>query len=191
MTKSELRKIYLERRRSIPADAHSAFSREIVDRLFNEIDINSISSIHCYLSLEHVGEVETGILFDRVWNDFPHIITTAPKIDALNLGMDSVIYQRDTPTNEDRWKIPEPSGSEIIAPEALDLVVVPLLCFDLRGHRAGYGKGFYDRFLAKCRPECVKAGLSFFPPIDFIDDVHEADVPLDLCLTPSGAFRFH
>jgi len=108
-----------------------------------------------------------------------------------NGEIDSLIYQRGTPTNQNSWKIPEPAGSEIVAPEALDLVIVPLLCFDARGHRVGYGKGFYDRFLRKCRPDCIKAGLSFFPPIDSIDDVYDDDVPLNACITPTETFRFY
>lgn len=190
MTKSELRKIYLERRRSLSPYDHSAFSSEIVDRLFTSIEFSSINILHCYISLEHFGEVETGILFSRVWAMYPQIITTAPKIDDTTREIDSLIYQHDTPTLESRWNIPEPAGSEIVAPDALDIIIVPLLSFDRLGHRVGYGKGFYDRFLHKCRPDCIKAGLSFFPPVDAIDDVHESDVPLDLCVTPTETFRF-
>jgi 5-formyltetrahydrofolate cyclo-ligase len=190
VTKSELRKAYLERRKSLSPDDHSTLSSRIVDRLFAELDLSSINVLHCYISLKHFGEVETDILFSRVWDTPPRIITTAPRIDDATDGVDSLIYRHDTPVNENRWKIPEPSGSEIIAPESLDLAIVPLLCFDLLGHRVGYGKGFYDRFLQKCRPDCIKAGLSFFPPVDVIDDVHEADVPLDLCVTPTDTFRF-
>ncbi|MEQ1763795.1 MAG: 5-formyltetrahydrofolate cyclo-ligase [Pyrinomonadaceae bacterium] len=190
MTKSELRKVYLERRRSLSPLDHSALSSEIVDRLFAAINVSSIHALHCYISLEHFGEVETGILFSRVWAMYPRIIATAPRIDDATRETDSLIYQHDTPTLENRWKIPEPAGSEIVSPEALDLVIVPLLCFDRGGHRVGYGKGFYDRFLQKCRPDCIKAGLSFFPPVDSIDDIHESDVPLDLCVTPAETFQF-
>ena len=69
-------------------------------------------------------------------------------------------------------------------------MIVPLLCFDARGHRVGYGKGYYDRFLQKCRPDCIKAGLSFFPPVKKIDDIHVADVQLDLVVTPNETFYF-
>jgi 5-formyltetrahydrofolate cyclo-ligase len=190
VTKSELRKIYLERRRSLSLEDHAALSSEVVDSLFAAIDLNSIKSLSCYVALKHFGEVETGLLFRRIWETHPQIITTAPRINDSAGEIDSLLYQSDTPTIENRWKIPEPTGSEIVAPEALDLVIVPLLCFDRGGHRVGYGKGFYDRFLQKCRPDCVKAGLSFFPPVDLIADICESDVPLDLCITPTETFRF-
>lgn len=189
MNKPELRKIYLERRKLLSPDEHSQLSREIVERLFSEVSFSSINTLHCYISLRHFGEVETNILFDQIWSSFPHIITCAPRINAAG-DVDSLIYQFDTPLNENRWKIPEPAGSEMVAPEALELVIVPLLCFDLAGHRVGYGKGFYDRLLQECRPDCIKAGLSFFPPVDFIDDIHAGDVSMDICITPSDAHRF-
>ena len=63
--------------------------------------------------------------------------------------------------------------------KSIDMVLVPGLCFDGDGHRVGYGKGFYDRFLKTCRPDCIKIGLSYFEPVESIDDVHEGDVRLD------------
>ena len=190
MTKSELRKAFLERRTSLSPETHSRLSTEIVARVFTEVNFSEIGTIHCYISLAHFGEVETKTFFERVWNRFPQIITTSPKIYEATGEIDSCIYQRDTPMLENRWKIPEPAGSETVAPEALDLVIVPLICFDRRGHRVGYGRGFYDRFLQKCRPDCIKAGFSFFPPVDEIGDDHEGDVRLDLCITPDETYQF-
>ncbi|MDH3493028.1 MAG: 5-formyltetrahydrofolate cyclo-ligase, partial [Acidobacteriota bacterium] len=73
---------------------------------------------------------------------------------------------------------------------SLDFVLVPLLCFDRRGHRVGYGGGYYDRFLAKVRPDCLKIGLSFFGPVDEIEDVHEGDIRLDYCVMPERIYDF-
>ena len=70
------------------------------------------------------------------------------------------------------------------------MVFVPLLAYDKQGNRVGYGKGFYDNFLSKCKPETIKIGLSFFPPEDKIDDVFESDVKLNFCVTDSQIFEF-
>ena len=67
----------------------------------------------------------------------------------------------------------------------IDLVLIPLLCFDKKGYRVGYGKGYYDRFLAECRPDVMKIGLSIFEPVDEISDVDEFDVKMDYCITPN------
>jgi 5-formyltetrahydrofolate cyclo-ligase len=70
------------------------------------------------------------------------------------------------------------------------MVLVPLLALDKSGHRVGYGKGFYDKFLAECRIRCHRVGISLFQPIDMIEDVGEDDITLTHCLTPSGVLKF-
>ena len=81
-------------------------------------------------------------------------------------------------------------GSEIIPPGNIDLVFVPLLAFDEKGYRIGYGKGFYDKYLADCRNDCIKAGFCYFDPLASIDDSNEFDVPLNLCITPQNVYVF-
>ena len=88
-----------------------------------------------------------------------------------------------------RLGIPEPVSGIAILPEILDVVFVPLLAYDEKGHRIGYGKGFYDRFLKKCRPDTIFVGLSFFGPEPQID-FEATDVPLHYCVTPEGILDF-
>jgi 5-formyltetrahydrofolate cyclo-ligase len=54
----------------------------------------------------------------------------------------------------------------------------------------GYGKGFYDRFLKKCRSDSLKIGLSFFPGEEKIEDLSEADFQLTHCVTPDRIYEF-
>jgi 5-formyltetrahydrofolate cyclo-ligase len=72
----------------------------------------------------------------------------------------------------------------------IDMVFVPLLIFDKQGCRVGYGRGFYDKYLQQCRPECLKVGFCYFEPIDVIEGTREFDVPLNLCITPNNAYVF-
>ncbi|MDP5026727.1 MAG: 5-formyltetrahydrofolate cyclo-ligase, partial [Flavobacterium sp.] len=85
---------------------------------------------------------------------------------------------------------PEPIDGLEVPDAKIDVVFVPLLAYDKQGNRVGYGKGFYDNFLNKCKPETIKIGLSFFPPEEKIDDVSESDVKLDFCVTPDAIFSF-
>jgi len=84
----------------------------------------------------------------------------------------------------------EPETGEILSPDTIDIIFVPLLCFDKKGYRVGYGKGYYDRYLAACKPDCIRVGFSYFEPIDEIPDKHEFDVPLSLCMTPQSIYVF-
>ena len=108
---------------------------------------------------------------------------------CLALTMSARASRRDSELIENRWGIREPVSGEVLGPEQIDLVIVPLLCFDASGHRVGYGRGMYDRFLAGCRADCLKVGLSYFPPVAAIDDVSETDIGLDVCITPEREYK--
>jgi 5-formyltetrahydrofolate cyclo-ligase len=67
---------------------------------------------------------------------------------------------------------------------------VPLLAFDIKGNRVGYGKGFYDKFLSECKPETIKIGLSFFDAEEIVEDTSIKDIQLDYCVTPNRIYKF-
>ena len=77
----------------------------------------------------------------------------------------------------------------VACPKKIDVVFVPLLAFDLEGNRVGYGKGYYDRFLKNCTSECIKIGVSFFPPEKKINN-DTLDVNLNYCVTPDKIYSF-
>jgi len=86
--------------------------------------------------------------------------------------------------------IGEPTTGELIYPEELDMVFVPMLAYDKKGFRVGYGKGFYDRYLQMCRRNVIKVGFSYFEPEEAIPEVNEFDIPLNLAITPQSIYEF-
>ena len=92
--------------------------------------------------------------------------------------------------NKNRFKILEPDSTKEILPAEIEVVFIPLLCFDKHGNRVGYGGGYYDRFLTKTRRSCLKIGLSFFEPVDFIEGISKTDITLDMCVTPEKLYNF-
>ena len=70
------------------------------------------------------------------------------------------------------------------------MVLTPLLAFDKKGNRVGFGKGYYDKFFSQCRSDVIKIGLSFFEAEDLIDDINSYDIPLNFCVTPQTVYRF-
>jgi 5-formyltetrahydrofolate cyclo-ligase len=189
MQKSELRKIYLAERKTLSPDERSGKNRQIADNFFQYFNLSQIRFLHCFLPIEKFNEIDTKRIFEGIWKNFPRIETLAPRVNFQTGEIESVRFTPETELFQNRWQIYEPARDEIIEAEKIDLVVVPLLCFDRRGFRVGYGKGFYDRFLNRCRKDCLKVGLSYFPPVAEIEDVHKFDVKLDFCVTPEEVFH--
>jgi len=85
------------------------------------------------------------------------------------------------------WDIPVPDEGDWVRPEVL---LVPLLGFDLQGYRLGYGGGYYDRTLAAAMPSPPLAiGIGF--EIGRLETIHPQphDVPMDLIVTERQVFR--
>ena len=188
MTKSELRKIYLEKQKSLSDSERNEKSLKIADRFFETFSLENICFLHVFVPIEKNKEIETSFIFKRLWNDFPEITTIASRIDFQTMTLENLRLIPETKLVQNRWHIFEPTESELIEIEKIDAVTVPLLCFDERGYRVGYGKGFYDKFLSECRTDCLKIGLSYFAPVVEISDAQEFDVKLDCCITPEEIF---
>lgn len=167
----------------------AAMSAQIADRFFSAVDLDAVAAIHTFIRIPKFNEIDTSNIYFRLWRDHPAIDTFAPRTDRATGRMESVEFSAATEFGESEWGIGEPLTGASAEPASMDMVLVPLYCFDREGHRVGYGKGFYDRFLSQCRPDCVKVGLSFFPPVERIDDIHDGDVRLDLCVTPDRLYR--
>jgi 5-formyltetrahydrofolate cyclo-ligase len=189
MTKSELRKIYLERQKSLSPKERETKSREIADLFFQSADLTETRFLHCFIAIQKFNEIDTSFIFERLWTELPNITTVVPRVVFETGEMENLVFGPDTELAPNTWQIREPLHNEYVSSEAIDVVLVPGLAFDLAGHRVGYGKGFYDRFLSKCRPDCLKIGLSYFSLVEKISDAWDADMQLDLCLTPETIFE--
>ena len=108
--------------------------------------------------------------------------------DTINLK--NYLLTDSTIIKPNHWNIPEPLDGIEIENSKIEVVFVPLLCFDKKGHRVGYGKGYYDNFLCDCNPEIIKIGLSLFEVEHNIEDVYQGDIPLNFCVTPELIYSF-
>lgn len=86
----------------------------------------------------------------------------------------------------DRYGIPAPSAGDFLIPQVL---LVPLLGFDARGYRIGYGGGYFDRTLASLQPRPFSVGVGFeLSRLESIEP-EDHDQPLDAMVTEVGVFR--
>ncbi len=190
MTKAALRRIYLEKQKSLSDVERSEKSLRIVDRFFEHFSLADVRFLHIFLPIEKNNEIDTIIFINRLRRDFPEIKILVSRVDFETLSLEILELDAAAKLALNRWKIPEPTNGKTTALEKIDVCLVPLLCFDERGFRVGYGKGFYDKFLSRCRENCLKIGLSYFAPTEKISDVQKFDVKLDVCLTPADTWIF-
>ena len=190
MNKSQLRKIYTARQKNLSPFETKQKSELIADGFFREFDLSKVQILHCFIAIEKYNEIDTTLIFKRLWDNYPQIETLVPRVNFQTGKVENLKFTIDTKLKSNIWQIKEPVNDEIIETKEIDIILVPLLCFDQKGFRVGHGKGFYDKLLKNCRNDCLKIGLSFFEPTKKIFDVENYDVKLDFCVTPEKVWRF-
>ena len=190
MTKQELRKQYLQKRLGLPREEYLSLNQKLLKRFFDDIDFTGVKVLHTFLPIVKNKEPDTWWIIDYVHEKFPDILISVPTINMVSQTMRNSYFDPSALLHLNSLGIPEPKTGAPTPTTDIDLVIVPLLCVDLKGNRVGYGKGYYDKFLKECRPDCKKIGISFFNPIEKIDDVSTLDVPVDGCLTPEKMWWF-
>ena len=157
---------------------------------FQSVDLPFLHVLLSYWPIEENHEPNTHLFTEFLKFRNPELRTAYPVADFESLAMSAIITDIDTPFEKMKMNIYEPQEGELVQPGDIDMVFVPLLAFDNKGYRIGYGKGFYDKFLKACRVNCLKIGFSYFEPIAEEIDKDEFDVPLDLCITPQTVYVF-
>lgn len=187
MLKAELRKKYKTLRNELSMEDIDNSSMIIANNLL-KLDIWDASFYHIFLTIEEQKEVNTDYILNILSGKDKHIVLS--KSDFETNIMTHYLLTDNTVIKKNAYNIPEPVDGIEITNNKIEVVFVPLLAFDKKGHRVGYGKGFYDSFLKDCKPDTIKIGLSFFEVEDVIDDIFENDVTLDYCVTPEKVYRF-
>ena len=189
MDKPALRKLYLDKRIALtPEEVY--LKTDCILRNFAMLDLSSLQFIHIYYPIVDKGEFDTLKLADYIRRNHPQIKLVLSRSDFKTHTLLHYIWDQETELSVNRYGITEPQSGVPVYPKEIDMVVIPLLAFDEKGNRIGYGKGFYDRFLAGCRPGVQKTGISFFPPVASIGGISEHDVPLNKCITPEKIWEF-
>ena len=187
MTKNEIREKYKVRRKALKEVQIDDLSLQIANQLL-KLDIWKHTFYHLFLSIETQGEVNTDFILNILSGKDKNIVLS--KSDFSTGLMTNYLLTDNTTIKKNKHNIPEPIDGIEVTNDKIEVVFVPLLAFDQKGNRVGYGKGFYDTFLKRCRPETLKIGLSFFEAENKINAINENDVPLDFCITPRQIYSF-
>jgi len=189
MNKEEARELYRQKRKNL-SGAEKARADDLMLIQFQKIQLPDIHHLLSYWPIEENNEPNTHLFNDYLEFKNPAIKFLYPRADFEKKEIEAIEVNADTAFQKNGWNIHEPMDGTIIDAAMIDMVFVPLLIFDKQGYRVGYGKGFYDKYLAECRTDCLKVGFSYFEPIDEIESTREFDVPLNLCITPNSIYVF-
>ena len=189
MLKSEARNIYKEKRQILSASERAKLDDLMLIQL-QTVQLPFITFLLSYWPMEQNHEPNTHLFTDYLEFQNPELIICYTKSDFKDQTMQSVQTNDYTRFRKNKYDLYEPEEGVVVNPAGVDMIFVPLLSFDKKGSRVGYGKGFYDRYLSQCRSECFKVGFSYFEPLDTIDDTNDFDVPLNLCVTPTTVYVF-
>ncbi|MCU0387489.1 MAG: 5-formyltetrahydrofolate cyclo-ligase [Chitinophagaceae bacterium] len=188
-SKKELRKSYLEKRAALSTPEKHALLASMVDK-FLEIDWKSSDLGMSFKSILKKNEVsadifETVLIEEGIVQQFCYPSVRFSENEMLVYLDDEFLTWEEAP-----FGLIQPKSGNLVEPADIDVVLVPLLAFDIHGNRLGYGKGYYDRFLATCREDVMKVGLSWFNAETIIPEIHASDVPLNYCVTPQQLYVF-
>ena len=186
MDKATLRKKYKLLREKYSPEEIDQQSIAIANNCL-ELPIWNATNYHLFLPISNKKEVNTEFILQILQGRDKSVIL--PKVDFKTSELTHYLLQENTELRLSAYGIPEPTSGITIHPETIDVVFVPLLAFDSFGNRVGYGKGFYDRFLAQCGPNAIFVGLSLFDSEKYI--AHSSnDIPLHYCVCPSQVHAF-
>lgn len=178
-TKQQYRQWAKETRKKLDIKAISSIIYSKIQNLKEYKNANKIAGFY-----PSVHEIDTRRLFDdrsKQW----FLPVVKEKGDMFFCR-----YESCSELTLNRYGICEPCSGEELNPKELDIIIVPALAVDKKGYRLGYGKGYYDRFLAQLHSKCFK--LVPIPEELVVEELpnDKYDVPVDMTVTESGVYIY-
>lgn len=184
--KNFLRQHFLKKRISISSSELDELSMKITLNV-NSLKIWNFNYYHIFMTLKEKNEINTEELINILRKKEKKIVV--PKIFENDLKNFQITDSTNFKLN--KLGINEPIEGNEIKNDLIDVIFLPLIIFDIKGNRVGYGKGYYDRLLKSKSKKILKIGLSIFDPVDKILDVNNYDIKMDYCVTPKEVFKFN
>lgn len=186
--KNQLRQYYKQLRKQLSPATVKKYSAQIAAQLFALPLWQASQTIMLYLSFQN--EVSTAAIYQEGWQKGKTMLIPicAPQNGLMEMScitsMEQLVCNRygigELPTNL----------QQIIAPEQIDLCLIPGIAFDHTGNRLGFGAGYYDRYLPRLRPGVKRLALAYecqLSPQTLPTDEH--DLPMDYILTERQLYQ--
>jgi 5-formyltetrahydrofolate cyclo-ligase len=175
--KAALRERMKAVRKAISPEEREALARAMEDRLFA---LPALGQAHTVMLFSSFGsEIRTVGLVRRLMDEGRRVLL--PFVDGTEMGATEL--RPEDALVSTSYGPREPAQRRLVDPGDVDLVLAPGLAFDRHGYRIGYGAGYYDRYLARLRPDALRVGIGFH--LQVVEEVPHgpADEPLDLVVT--------
>jgi 5-formyltetrahydrofolate cyclo-ligase len=186
MSKREVRQDALRARRSLTAEQVELLSARIQEALVTLPEFLNAGVIASYVAKR--DEVQTSGILQSALSSGKRVLV--PRSDPASLSLRFYeIESLDQLTLGSFGVLEPPAALEAVPLSESQLVVVPVVAWDDRGQRVGYGKGFFDRGL-KFRGKAACAGLAFESQHRDPLPATASDVPLDIIVTERRVLRF-
>lgn len=194
MDKNSLRQTIREQRRQINYYDQRLAADQLASRVIASRLLHKFKRVACYLASD--GEIDTLPLIETLWSLNKQVYLPV----VSHLPWEPLWFAPVNPDSDlkiNRFGILEPDihpGKRVTARQ-LDLILMPLVAFDIAGNRLGMGQGFYDRSLKflnhrKFWRRPLLSGIAYdFQCVKKIDS-EPWDIPLHCAITDQRLIKF-
>ncbi|WP_258102799.1 5-formyltetrahydrofolate cyclo-ligase [Marinoscillum sp. MHG1-6] len=187
--KAKVRKGTLINRRLLSTQVWEERCLQVEAHLIRFVQEKGIHSCHIFLPIKRNNEFDSWDLVRKLDQSGVKVMISVS--DFSNHTMGHYYYSSRVNFESNAFDIPEPVDALPADISTVEMVLIPLLAADKKGHRIGYGKGFYDRLLSDMPKNVLKMGVNLAPLFDAFSFAEAHDVRLDFCVTPQEIYQCH
>jgi 5-formyltetrahydrofolate cyclo-ligase len=169
-------------RMAVPALQHQQWSSAISDFLRQEFSVLQTMKIGLYWPFR--GEYDPRVAVRYFWESGATL--ALPEVVDRRKPLSFRQWWPDAPMKTGTYNIPVPQGTQRVEP---DVLIIPMVGFDRKGYRLGYGSGYFDRTLAAYSVCPLTIGVAF--EMQRLENVHpqQHDIALQYVITEAGVFN--
>ncbi|MDA4115231.1 MAG: 5-formyltetrahydrofolate cyclo-ligase [Thaumarchaeota archaeon] len=185
--KQALRAGALRKRRSVDREELAALSSRVEANLLSTKEYKGATLLISYCAKE--DEVQTRPIIERALAEGKRVAVIVTDVASKTLSFSEIkSFKDDLAPGAFRILEPKPGRIRPVSIAQADVVLVPLVAWDSKGHRLGYGAGYFDRALAGAKA-ITKVGLALESQRLAHIPASRHDVPLDVIVTERRVVR--